>query len=232
MSNYRPVSGLAYVGKLIEKIVATSFNNHITRHDLDEKYQSAYRPYHSVETALVKVFNDVLISLENGKGVMLVLLDLSAAFDTVDPNILVERLENLFGITGSASEWTRSYFENRTQSVKVQNSLSKKKPVNSLPQGSNFGPFGFPKYSSPIGKICAKHGISYHMYADDTQLYIEFTHDNIDAKKAQLEACIAEIKAWMANNRLKLNDSKTEFVIFGSKHFMKSLSDTMSIKIG
>ena len=104
MSNYRPVSGLAYVGKLIEKIVVTSFNNHITRHDLDEKYQSAYRPFHSVET--VKVFNDVLISLENGKGVMLVLLDLSAAFDTVDPNILVERLENSFGITGSASEWT------------------------------------------------------------------------------------------------------------------------------
>jgi hypothetical protein len=120
LRNYRPVSNLAYLGKLIEKAAISRLNEHISIHRLDEPLQSAYRPKHSVETALVKVFNDMLLALDSGNGVMLVLLDMSSAFDTVDTEILENRLESLYGITGAALKWISSYFKDRTQHVNIE----------------------------------------------------------------------------------------------------------------
>jgi hypothetical protein len=232
LSNYRPVSNLPFVGKLVEKVVIAQLNSHITKHNLDEPLQSAYRPAHSTETALTKINNDILCALDEGDGVMLVLLDLSVAFDTVDTDISIHRLHQLFGISGNVSKWIQSYFTGRFQYVSLNGSASESHPVASLPQGSNFGPFSFPRYTTPIGRICEKYGVSYHLYADDTQLYLRFKVSDFTKTKEIMEMCIEEIRLWMANNNLKLNDSKTEFLIIGSKHFHQHLPINLSITIG
>ena len=100
--NYRPVSNLAFVSKVIEKASLKQMSSHMTTHHLHTPSQSAYRPLHSTETALLKIQNDILISLDSSKGVMLILLDLSAAFDTIDHGVLLSRLESRIGVKDTA----------------------------------------------------------------------------------------------------------------------------------
>ena len=159
-----------------EKVVVKQLNEHMSLNELHEPLQSAYRQHHSTETALLKVYNDMLEAVDNKSCVMLVLLDLSAAFDTVDHTLLLHRLESTFGVTGMALEWFKSYFCSRYQSVHVSGTTSKPHLLTfGMPQGSVFGPTGFPSYSSPIGTICRNHGVNYHLYADDTQIYLSFS---------------------------------------------------------
>ena len=106
LKNYRPVSNLSFVSKLIEKIVLSQLSEHLSVDKLFSMYQSAYRPGHSTETALLKVFNDLLMSMDEGKVSLLTLLDLSAAFDTIDHEILISRLEHDFCIWHF---WLRSF---------------------------------------------------------------------------------------------------------------------------
>jgi hypothetical protein len=226
LKNYRPVSNLSYVSKLIEKVAVKRLNAHMTSNCLHEPLQSAYRQNHSTETALVKVYNDLLRSVDDKKCVMIVLLDLSAAFDTVDHAILFKRMENMFGISGDALKWLTSYLSNRTQTVYVSGIPSKVHPLGSgIPQGSVAGPFTFPQYNSSIGRIARKHGISFHLYADDSQLYIAFDICDGPIMQAKMEACISEVREWMSANFLKLNDTKTEFLLIGSRHILKQLGD-------
>ena len=106
--NFHPISNLTFVSKLIEKAVALQLNDHILRHHLDETFQSAYKAFHSTETALVRVHNDILTAIDNNNTVILLLLDLSAAFDTVDHSILLSRLSSRFGIKSLALFYTYS----------------------------------------------------------------------------------------------------------------------------
>ena len=99
-SNYRPVSNLTFISKAIEKLVANQLISYINENNLNETFQSAYKQYHSTETALIRVHNDILSAIDNRGTVILLLLDLSAAFDTVDHDILLSRLRKRFGITG------------------------------------------------------------------------------------------------------------------------------------
>ena len=108
--NFRPVSNLAYIGKVIEKVAVSQMEAHMTEHDMHEPFQSAYRAHHSTETALLRVSNDVLRSIDRRQCVLLTLLDLSAAFDTIDHGQFIDRMERDFGITGSARKWLESYF--------------------------------------------------------------------------------------------------------------------------
>ena len=211
MKNYRPVSNLPFVSKVLERVVLRRLLNHLDVTDQHEPHQSAYRPPHSTETALVRVCNDILLSLDQRKAVSLVLLDLSAAFDTIDHKMLLDRLSNI-GVQGMAHKWFQSYLHNRHQSVIIKGVKSKRYGV---PQGSVLGPFLFTQYTVQIGAICRKHGVSYQLYADDTHIYVTFNiDDSIDRKIAltKIEKCIAEIRAWMVIHRLKLNDDKTEYV--------------------
>ena len=212
LKNYRPVLNLSYVSKLIEKIVVRRLNAHMTMNHLHEYYQSAYRMYHSTETAILKVHNDICQAIDNRLCVYLVLLDLSAAFDTVEHSVLLKRFETQLGITGTALDWCHSYFMDRVQSINIRGTASLPRPLSSgMPQGSVVGPFGFPSYTEPVGRICERHGIAYHFYADDSQLYLSFHPKDQDKAKVKLENCISEIRIWMKKNFLKLNDSKTGF---------------------
>ena len=143
LKNYRPVSNLKFVSKLLERMVAKQLHDHLSQHQLYEKQQSAYRKRHSTETALTRVQTDILRAMDDSKATVLVLLDLSAAFDTVDHNFLLERLKQC-GISGTAQFWFKSYLEDRSQKVHLHESSSVSSSLRfGVPQGSALGPILF-----------------------------------------------------------------------------------------
>ena len=109
LKNYRPVSNLTFISKTIERVVANQLNGHLLTNNLHKAHQSAYKRFHSTETALLKVHNDILVALDERQAVFLLLLDLSAAFDTVNHSTLLSRLQLRYGITGQALFWLKSY---------------------------------------------------------------------------------------------------------------------------
>ena len=225
LSNYRPVSNLPFVSKLLEKTIARQLADHKTKHSLYGKYQSAYRVGHSTETALIRVQSDILEAMDSGKCVFLVLLDLSAAFDTVSHDVLLSRLESKNGISGKALRWISSYLTQRTQSVHAAGFCSAASSLTcGVPQGSVLGPDFFSDYISPVEDLVRSFGMSMHGYADDTQIYTSFCPglDELSALE-RLEACVSFIRSWMKENKLKLNDDKTEFIILGSRRNLKKV---------
>ena len=150
LKNYRPVSGLSFISKLVERVVAKQLVDHIHRHGLDNSFQSAYRSGHSMETALLSIKNDVHLSLSRGKATALVLLDLSATFDTIDHSTLLSCLLDWFGVGGSALKWFSSYLTEHFQSVKIGSTLSDlPKLLFGVCHGSVLGPLLLSLYTSP-----------------------------------------------------------------------------------
>ncbi|XP_072048923.1 uncharacterized protein [Amphiura filiformis] len=144
LSNYRPVSNLRFVGKLIEKVVSTQVSNYINVYQLSDPYQSAYKVSHSTETALTCVQNDILRAIDNQRAVLLLMLDLSAAFNTVDHGILLERFAGDFGIKGKVQNWFKTYLGGRTGRVHIDGVFSDDKNlIYGVPQGSVIGPQAF-----------------------------------------------------------------------------------------
>ena len=153
-------------------MVAARLNEHLNIGDLMALFQSAYRAGHTTETTLTHVHNDVLRAIDDGQCVILVLLDLSPAFDTVDYSILLNRLNHCFGIGGKALTWFRSYLLNRTQFVYVENERSSNRCLKyGVPQGSVLGPALYSMYTVPLANVIKQHNMSYHFYADETQIY-------------------------------------------------------------
>ncbi len=161
--------------------------------------------------------NDLLLSSDRGGISLLVLLDLSATFNTIDHNILLNRLENSVGISGSALAWFKSYLSDRHQFVAVNEEVSYRSQVQyGVHQGSVLGPLLFTLYMLPLGNIIRKHGVSFH-YADDTLLCISSRPGETHQIEKLME-CIVDIKNWMTNNFLLLNSEKTEVLIIGPKN--------------
>lgn len=227
LKNYRPVSNLSFLSKLIEKIVAGQFVDHLIKNKLFDPLQSAYRKGHSTETALLKVQNDILIDIDNNNVSILVMLDLSAAFDTIDHEVLLKRLESHYGIKGKVLKWFRSYLTDRSQSIIIDDEISEPKQLKyGVPQGSVLGPLLFTAYMAPMKNVINKYGLRYHCYADDTQLYISFSpiaEDERERVVDSLEQAIHDIKNFMIANKLKLNDDKTEVIFLGTKYRLDEL---------
>ena len=230
--NYRPISNFPFVSKICEKTVAVQFSNHLRENCLIEPFQSGYRANHSTETALLRVFNDILRSIDQRKVTILVLLDLSAAFDTVDHNILLQRLHTRFGISGTALDWFKDYLANRRQRVSVNGSLSDPVQVKcGVPQGSVLGPLLFLAYISPLGDIIRRHGLDFHMYADDTQLYLAFDFEKSQMALATIRAAICDINDWLLLNMLKFNNGKTDLCVIGSHQQLSKLNLPLAIHV-
>ena len=232
LKNYRPVSNLPFVSKVLERAVAKQLQNYLTVNNLHEPRQSAYRKHHSTETSLLCVQNDIVQAIDDRKSVILVLLDLSAAFDTIDHTVLLHRLKHDFGITGTALKWLDSYLSHRTQTVKIGDSFSAKQTLLfGVPQGSVLGPVLFPLYSSPVAKIARKYGMCVQLYADDTQLYLSFTPCEWGDALERVEECVKEIKAWMVANKLQLNGDKTQIVLVSAPRAISGVSDLVHVQI-
>ena len=161
------------------------------------------------------------------------LLDLSAAFDTIDHNALLHRLETYFSVTGDFLAWFNSYLKNRTQSVVIDDCVSQPSVLHyGVPQGSVLGPLLFCCYTAPLGDIIRRHDLSHHLYADDTQIYFSISPSSSSGATAKVEMCISEVRDWMRLNWLKLNDAKTDVIVFGSRSSLSKIDTTIAIQIG
>ena len=176
LSSYRPISNLNFISKVVERIVHARISSHLESFPSITPFLSAYRQFHSTETALLRIQNDLLLAINKQKVSALVLLDLSAAFDTIDHKILLSRLSSFYGLSNTALNLIAFYLLDRTQSVSIQSHSTPPSAIfTGIPQGSVLGPLLFSLYTSPISQIFTKASISYHLYADDTQIYISFS---------------------------------------------------------
>ena len=161
-------------------------------------------------------------------------LDLSAAFDTIiDHNILLHRLQHDFGLSGTVLDWFSSYLSGRNQSVSVHSHTSVPASVScGVPQGSVLGPILFVLYTTPLSAVIERHSILHHSYADDFQLQNSATSDRLPDLIDSMRLCIDDIKDWMTDNKLKLNDDKTEVMIIASSRMSTALSIPESFDTG
>ena len=233
LKSFRPVSGLSFLSKLVERIVAAQLRSHMDSHDLGNTFQSAYKVGHSTETALLCIKNEIHLALSKGMPTALVLLNLSVAFDTIDHDTLLSCSPARFGFAGLALKWFRSYLQDRFQSVKIGSSLSNLFKLKfGVPQCSVLSPFLFSLYTTPLGQVIRKYtGVKYHFYADDTQLFIHVSPDDSLKSFDRLKSFLNDIQVWMSENKLKLNPDKTEFIVFGAKDRYKWLSDSFPVNI-
>ena len=223
--NYRPVSNLSFLSKVIEKVMLKQFNQHCNNYGLLLDYQSAYRSNYSCETSLLKLTNDILLNMENKQETALVMMDLSAAFNTIDHKLLLEILHQRYGINDDALKWYDNYLRPRGFKVCVGNSYSKERPLTfSVPQGSCSGAVIFIVYIESLSDIIL-HPIPLAGFADDHSIQDKFKPDsNRSAEKQtinRLQGEMLDTKNWMESVRLKLNSDKTEFIYFGTTHQLK-----------
>ena len=195
--NYQPVSNLSYLGKLIERAECDQLVEFATINGNIEQNQSAHRMGHSTESALNKEKSDLLHAMDNQEVTCLVLLDLSAAFDMVDHDLLLNQLHFRYGFDRTKLNWISSYFRSRTQQVLIgDNTFSKPTQLKcEVPQGSVLGSILFTLFTAPLGEVCRTHEINFQSYADDQQNYLSFKPSNtnsIATCKQSLEVCIKD----------------------------------------
>ena len=229
LDSYRPISNLSFLSKIIELVVQRQLIVHLEKVNILPENQSAYRKGHSTETALVSVLNDLLKMLDNGKCGILILLDLSAAFDTVVHELLLEDLV-LIGIDDDALKWFKSYLSDRSFRVSIGTAKSeRRKLTRGVPQGSVLGPILFSIYTIELSSILKRHDVQFKFFADDTQFY--FIVENMQNTMEKINAIMAEVRLWMDKKKLKLNESKTECMLVGTRRTLTNFSDFQTVYI-
>ena len=211
-SNYRPISVLPFISRLFEKLIFNQFYEYLDANKSLYEHQSGFRLLHSVATALMASTNDWYLNIDNGKYTGLIFIDLKKAFDTVDHEILLEKLK-MYGVTGLEHDWFTSYLDNRKQFCRINGSSSDVKGINcGVPQGSCLGPLLFLIYINDLPFSLQKSHVS--MYADDTT--ISLSSKSIGDLQNDLNLDLLKLQDWLHANKLSLNVVKTQSLIIGS----------------
>ena len=170
--------------------------------------------------------------MDNGKVTALTLLDLSAAFDTTDHLILLQRLHRYFEISVPALWWLKSYFSDKYQSINISGTLSCPQHLPfGVPQGSVLGPVPISLYTTTLSQVITNHNLSYHLYADDTQVYISLSQSNAQESVSTLSDCLTDILLWMESSKLKLNPDKTDRIIISTKQQRNRVINHFPVKL-
>ena len=216
LSNYRPISNLSFISKTLERVIAAQLNNYLINNNILNKFQSTYTNNKNTETALTHIINNILLYPTKYCSII-VLLDLTAAFYTIDHNIMIRRLQYI-GLSSTALEWFISYLDSRSYSIRIESHLTKPRLIsNGVPQGSVLAPILFNIYLSPLLDMFDKYpDINFHVYADDIQIYCNLPDPSLNI--STLNKCLEEIRHWLAANSLALNSEKTTAILINTSH--------------
>ena len=213
INNYRPISVLPVLSKVLERHVSDSLTAYLNENDLLHKTQSGFRSHHSCETALNFMTDSWLNAIDKGEMIGVVLVDFRKAFDLVDHNILLNKLK-LYGIKEETLHWFKSYLSQRQQQVSISNSQSSFRPIScGVPQGSILGPLLFLLFINDLPLYTSN--VSTDMYADDTTLYDVQTSQ--EAIERNLQIALNELHSWCKNNCMVLNAAKTKVMLITTK---------------
>ena len=225
--NYRPISNLPFISKLVEKCMLKQLIEHCENHKLLPDFQSAYRKNYSTETSLIRLTNDILWSMEKQHLTLLAVLDLSAAFDTIDHDILLHILEQKFGFCSKALKWFQNYLRPRSFRVSINGKYSTPKNLEfSVPQGSCSGANLFTCYCSLIADSIPPC-MTLSGFADNHSIRGSFPARFSTAEKrtiSTMEDTLTKIADWMTSMQLKLNSKKTKFILCGSRQMLRHAS--------
>ena len=216
VTNYRPMSNLTFISKVVERLVCHQLVSFLENHNLILIPQSAYLRSHSTESEILKIVSDVYMAADRVEVTVLGLLYLSAAFDTDDHDILIDRFQSLFGIHVVVLSWIRFFISERTQTVSYAGQQSHNSRVICKSPARNYtGAVLFLLYTSDILGIAQWHGINaQHSYTDDTQVY--FHLKSADIRVLELTSCIVWVNSCMTSNRQKLIADEMQFMILGT----------------
>ena len=221
-SDYRPISLLSVLSKIIEKLAAKQMVNYLAYHLLFDTNQSAYRKNHGCPTALLKVTDDLYQAMDKGEICILTLLDYSKAFNCANHNIILAKLKAL-GFSNQSLRWINSYLTGRSQTVKTHEGFSSwKKLSNGVPQGSILGPLLFTILLNDMNDFVVN--CKFHLYADDSQIYITGKITDILELITKLNTDLLNIFNFSVANNLSLNVGKCKFMIIGSKNNLGLMS--------
>lgn len=216
-TNYRPISILPSISKILEKIMYTRIFNFISKHNILSPNQFGFRPKRSTYMATNELYCKIAQNLDNNLHTVGIFLDLSKAFDTINHNILLRKL-NQYGIRGLANDWIKNYLSGRQQRVTFNNTLSNATNIScGVPQGSILGPLLFLLYINDL-PLCSKipHFV---LFADDTNIL--FSHRDPKTLETIINNELKHISNWFKLNKLSLNIKKTNFMSFKNKYSNK-----------
>lgn len=227
LNDIRPISLLPCLSKVLEKIVCMQMIKFLEDHQILPQHQSGFRRGHSTATALIDVVDNLLAAQDGGKCSILVLLDFSRAFDSINIPLLLSKLV-FYGFDPRTVKWFSSYLGCRSQCVELQ--LPDGRSVRSstrlvprgVPQGSVLGPILFVLYSADIIKMVKF--CQHHLYADDLQLYSSFLPSDCDGAVRKINTDLEQICQWSSSNSLILNPKKSKFMVFGTKKMLQKIS--------
>ena len=222
ISNYRPISILPSISKILEKVVYNRLYHFLNSNKLLNPNQYGFRKNHSTDLALIQIYDKITKAMANKEHVLGLFFDLSKAFDTLNHGILLQKLHS-YGIRGNALSWVKDYLSNRQQYVTFNGTNSGFLPITcGVPQGSILGPLLFLLYINDISKTSSL--LDFVLFADDTNIF--YSHPNLNTLVNTLNTELPKISSWFKCNKLSLNINKTHFM-----HFKQTTANTAEIPI-